>query len=146
MILTAVSYEFGLSMTDAVLQLIVCREWLLPVKKSYSIPTGFFSEPLHCPPQKAQKTGCLNKAKRRDDRMFLAFTASVQTSKPLYWVHDNFVKCSFCSLIIMAALRSRCGHYIFALWFLLSFFLFFPRLISDVGDWMSTILPHMVWP
>jgi len=22
----------------------------------------------------------------------------------------------------------------------------FPRLISAVGDWMSTILPHMVWP
>jgi len=64
----------------------------------------------------------------------------------------------------MAALRSRCGHYIFALWFLLSsslwppygigqaiiffavvsfFFFLFPRLISAVGDWMSTILPHM---
>ena len=26
------------------------------------------------------------------------------------------------------------------------FFLFFPRLISAVGDWMSTILRHMVWP
>jgi len=24
--------------------------------------------------------------------------------------------------------------------------LFFPRLISAVGDWMSSILPHMVWP
>jgi len=34
-----------------------------------------------------------------------------------------------------------CGFYY------LSFFLvFFPRLISAVGDWMSTILPHMVWP
>ena len=35
-----------------------------------------------------------------------------------------------------------CGFY-------LSFFLlssFFPRLIPAVGDWMSTILPHMVWP
>jgi len=70
-------------------------------------------------------------------------------------------------LIVMADLRSRCGHYIFALaffllmvalcnradhyifalWFLSFFFLsffFFPRLISAVGDWMSTILPHMV--
>jgi len=28
----------------------------------------------------------------------------------------------------MAALRSRCGHYIFALWFLSSFYHFFPRL------------------
>jgi len=24
--------------------------------------------------------------------------------------------------------------------------IFFPRLISAAGDWMSTILPHMVWP
>jgi len=23
---------------------------------------------------------------------------------------------------------------------------FFPRLLSAVGDWMSTILSHMVWP
>jgi len=46
----------------------------------------------------------------------------------------------------MAALRSRCGHYIFALWFLLSSSFFFSRLISAVGDWMSTICPHMVWP
>jgi len=23
---------------------------------------------------------------------------------------------------------------------------FFPRLISAVGDWMSAVLPHMVWP
>jgi len=29
--------------------------------------------------------------------------------------------------------------------FFLSIF-FFPRLISAVGDWMSTILPHLVWP
>jgi len=26
------------------------------------------------------------------------------------------------------------------------FFLFFPGLISAVGDRTSTILPHMVWP
>jgi len=28
-------------------------------------------------------------------------------------------------VLIMAALRSKCGHYIFALWFLLFFFFFF---------------------
>jgi len=51
-------------------------------------------------------------------------------------------------LLIMAALWNRAGHYIFfALWFLSSsLFLFFPRLISTVGDWMSAILTHMVWP
>jgi len=26
------------------------------------------------------------------------------------------------------------------------FLLFFPRLISAVADWMSAILPHVVWP
>ena len=30
--------------------------------------------------------------------------------------------------------------------FFLSFYLFFSRLISAVGDWMFTILWHMVWP
>jgi len=45
--------------------------------------------------------------------------------------------------LFMAPQRSRCGHYIFALWFL-SFFFFFPRLISAVEEWMPTILLHMV--
>ena len=36
-------------------------------------------------------------------------------------------------------------HYIFACGFFF-YLLFFPRLISVVADWMSTILPHMVWP
>jgi len=44
---------------------------------------------------------------------------------------------------IMVALWNRADHYIFALLLLLSFF---PRLISAVADWMSAILPHMVWP
>jgi len=46
----------------------------------------------------------------------------------------------------MAALCNRTGHYIFILWFLLLSSSFFPRLISAVGDWMSAIRPHMVWP
>jgi len=38
------------------------------------------------------------------------------------------------TLLFMAALRSRYGHYIFALWFALSLFFFlFPRLISAVA-------------
>ena len=41
----------------------------------------------------------------------------------------------------MVAVWNVVDHYIFALWFL-SFYLLlvFPRLISAVGDWMSTIL------
>ena len=38
----------------------------------------------------------------------------------------------------MVALRSRCEHYIFILWCLLSFFFLFPSLISAVADWMSS--------
>jgi len=48
-------------------------------------------------------------------------------------------------LIIMVALWNRTDDYIFILSFVRSFF-FFPRLISAVTDWMSAILPHMVWP
>jgi len=54
--------------------------------------------------------------------------------------------------VIMVALWNRADHYIFALRFLLlsSFFFllsfFFPGLISAVADWVSAILPHMVWP
>ena len=49
------------------------------------------------------------------------------------------------SPLIMALYRA--GHYIFALWFLsISYLLsFFHRLISAAEDWMSTILPHMMW-
>ena len=43
----------------------------------------------------------------------------------------------------MAALWNRAGRNIFAV---VSFFLFFSRLISAAADWMSTILLHMVWP
>ena len=46
--------------------------------------------------------------------------------------------------IFMVALCNRADHYIFPCDSYLLFF--FPRLISAVGDWMSTILPHMVWP
>jgi len=40
-------------------------------------------------------------------------------------------------VIGQAIIFSSCGFF---------FLLFFPRLISAVTDWMSTILPHMTWP
>jgi len=46
----------------------------------------------------------------------------------------------------MVALWNRADHYIFILSLVLSSSSFLPRLISVVGDWMSAILPHMVWP
>ena len=58
---------------------------------------------------------------------------------------DHYI---FMLWFVMVALWNRADHYIFTLWFVvvLLLLLFFPRLISAVGDWMSTILPHMVWP
>jgi len=52
----------------------------------------------------------------------------------------------------MVALWNRETIYIFRLWFVLLLLLlllllsFFSRLISAAADWMSAILPHMVWP
>jgi len=50
--------------------------------------------------------------------------------------------------LFMVALCNRADHYIFMLLFVLLLLLssFFPRLISAAADWMSAILPHMVWP
>ena len=45
--------------------------------------------------------------------------------------------------LVVATLRRRCEHHIFALWFLLCTF-FFSRLFSAVTDWMSTYF-H-TWP
>jgi len=59
--------------------------------------------------------------------------------------HNLTETCIVLTTLIMAALRSRCGHYYFVLWFLLSSY-FFSRLFSAVAGWMSAILPHMVWP
>ena len=51
-----------------------------------------------------------------------------------------------CDFVFMAALRSRCGFIFLPCgFFYLSSSFFFLRLISAVGDWMSTILTHMVW-
>jgi len=43
-----------------------------------------------------------------------------------------------------AIIFSSCGFFFLSI-FLSIFYLFFCRLISAVGDWMSTILPYMLW-
>jgi len=50
-------------------------------------------------------------------------------AKQLAWMEYQQ---NFCNIVIMAALRSSCGHYIFILWFLVSFFFLFssPNLSS----------------
>ena len=58
---------------------------------------------------------------------------------------NRFILLQISSSLIMAALWNRqaiiflpCDFYLLSSCF--------PRLISAVGHWMSTILPHMVWP
>jgi len=59
---------------------------------------------------------------------------SLQDGKDILHQHCLWSPCAIEQAIIFLP----CGFF-----FLLSFF---ARLISVVGDWMSTILPHMVWP
>jgi len=48
--------------------------------------------------------------------------------------------------LIMAALLKGMPLYFWPVVSSFSIFLFFPRLISAVADWMSAILPHTAWP
>ena len=61
------------------------------------------------------------------------------SDKVLMWL-------SVCSEVqmIMAALCNSAGHLLYFCPVVSSSF--FPRLISAVADWMSTILPYMAWP
>jgi len=70
---------------------------------------------------------------RLDDNLYVESEAMNNHPQFLLWppyVIGQTIICSSCSF------------------FLSSFYLllFFPRLISAVGDWMSTILLHMAWP
>jgi len=94
-----------------------------------------------------------NKGRKTVMVLWYVYNISVQTVMNdagyvfSFCLNPSFVSRVECLEIIMVALCNRADHYIFMLWFvlfLLSFF-FFPRLISAVGDWMSTILRHMVW-
>ena len=65
---------------------------------------------------------------------------SVCTSHVSVCLHAHLRNHTSTIHLIMAAH----GQYMFcSCRFCLSFFCFFPRLFSAVGDWMSTILPHM---
>jgi len=69
---------------------------------------------------------------------------------PRTWMDDYRIFAINVLIRPMAALRSRCGHYIFIMWFLLSFFFlllsFFSPILSRRTFDVYTILPHMVWP
>ena len=63
------------------------------------------------------------------------------------FVHQVPVVVCNCMSLLMVALWHRADHiYFHAVVCLFFFLLFFPRLISAAADWMSAILPHMVWP
>jgi len=79
--------------------------------------------------------------------------STTQSNEMMQWISESVL---WIDLFVKMRLFSYYGHYIFVLWFLLSIFLLllssffsffsFPRLFSAVADWMSTALPHMVWP
>jgi len=69
---------------------------------------------------------------------------------PLYIVYYTvsvYLSLGFCQMsLFMATLHSRRGHYIFALWFLLSFFLSLPVLSRRILDVNHTSTRALVWP
>jgi len=91
-----------------------------------------------------ERCQCSNDAKTRN---LLKCARVPQTNEPIsavgglkftiLWGHVEEI------LLFVVALCNRGDHYILPCDFYLLFS--FPRLISAVGDWMSTILPHMVW-
>jgi len=65
-----------------------------------------------------------------------------------HWIAQR-ISCGEVVSVFMVALCNRADHYIFIMFLSSSFFFllsFFPRLISAVGNWMFTILWHMMWP
>jgi len=81
--------------------------------------------------------------------MHFWFTMQLELLRPscIADVDITFSSCGF--FFLMATLWNRAHHYILPCGFfylLLLSCIFFPCLISAVGDWISTILPHMVWP
>ena len=56
------------------------------------------------------------------------------------------VQCSQLNITLLSFMVALCNKADHIYFHPVICFFFFPRLISAVGDWMSTILPHMVWP
>ena len=75
-----------------------------------------------------------------------SFTTIVLGDNDFPLTGSNFGNLMAFRAIFMVALCNRADHYIFVLWFVVLLLSFFPRLISAAVDWMSTILPYMVWP
>jgi len=86
----------------------------------------------------------LGRTKNTSHLSILGLKISIKHS---YTFLQNCVACFHCHYIVMAALCNR-GAIIFSpcSFFLPSFYLFFPRLISATVDWMSAILLHMTLP
>ena len=94
---------------------------------------------------------CSNAAKTRNP---LKFVVVPQTPEPISavsgpnfaisWGHVGRYCCLWSPYVIgQTIIFSSCFFFLSSFFLLL---LFFPRLISAVGDWMFTILWHMVWP
>jgi len=58
----------------------------------------------------------------------------------------SFLSCFFSTVLSAYGIGQTIIFSSCRLFFLSFFLLLFPRLISAAADWMSAILPHMVWP
>ena len=112
--------------------------------------------PVHKISQKSTENSlsyCVNKQTNRDINGGQKRTSSTVTEVKKNWPTEqnslndkmwlNKVHCFLWSPygIGQTIIFSSCSFFLSS-----SSFFFFPRLISAVGDWMSTILLHMAWP
>jgi len=106
-----------------------------------------------CCTQFAENTGrkkCRQKSPSRHHRTTLAgyiFTtkARIDNQKKNLLSTNMSSICSH-NMVNFGALTAEIGSTIWGTPANFNWFSFFPRLISAVGDWMFTILRHMVWP
>jgi len=87
---------------------------------------------------------------KKQNGMLLTYNVLMLNTQSAEWQNNkHFVfQVHFSTYLFMATPCNRAGHIYFHHVVCFSFFLllfFFPRLISAVADWMSTILAHMVW-
>jgi len=109
-----------------------------------------FTPLKQCSPRRQTRRSCVHLNRESVVQTFSKFIG-INTNDSLKYPHNchlalRFLLCLLWSSfgIGQAIIFSSCGLFLSSsIFYLLSFF---PRLISAAAHWMSTILPHLVWP
>ena len=125
----------GLGWAEGSTSSIIFARWRQCTRRQSAVSCAKMAEPIDLP------VGLWKRPHRKAHWRHLANTTEASVCG------GDAVLCQITLTTCYAALWNRAGHS--CGFFFLSaslFFLLFPRLISAVGDCMSTSLSHMVWP